>query len=95
MELTDLIRSLSLGAFIGCFTGFLVAVFISFLSGPQNVSFSGVDVINWFFGCIIVGWGFSISGLIYTKEDLALPFQVAFQMIIGFIILFLVAIYLN
>ena len=38
---------------------------------------------------------FSLSGLIYDKEDLSLPLQVMFQMGIGFIVLFSVAIYLG
>lgn len=95
MDLTQLIKSLSMGAFVGCFIGLLVAVFISLQIGPQNISFSGVDIINLFLGCIVVGWAFSLSGLIYEKEDLALPFQVIFQMGIGMAVLFLVAIYLK
>ena len=95
MELTQLIKSLSMGAFVGCFIGLLVAVFISLQIGPQNISFSGVDIINLFLGCIVVGWAFSLSGLIYEKEDLPLPFQIIFQMGIGMAVLFLVAIYLK
>ena len=95
MNFSDIIKSLSLGAFVGCFIGLLVAVLISFQSGPQNISFSGTDIVNLFFGCIIAGWGFSLSGLIYEKENIALPFQVIFQMIVGMSVLFLVAIYLK
>lgn len=95
MNITDLIKSLALGAFVGCFIGLLVAVFISFQWGPQNVSFSGTDIINLFFGSIVAGWGFSLSGNIYDKEDLALPFQIIFQMGIGMTVLFLIAIYLQ
>lgn len=95
MKLTDLIESLALGAFVGCFIGLLVAVLIAFQAGPQNVSFSGVDIINLFFGCIVAGWGFSLTGLIYDREDIALPFQIIFQMGIGMTVLFIIAIYLK
>lgn len=95
MKVTDLIKKLALGAFVGCFIGLLIAVFISLQLGPQNVSFSGTDIVNLFFGCIVAGWGFSLSGLIYDRENLALPLQVIFQMVIGLTVLFLVAIYLK
>lgn len=95
MEFTRIIKSLSMGAFVGCFIGLLVAVFISLQVGPQNIRFLGTDIINLFFGCIVAGWGFSLSGLIYEKEDLALPFQVIFQLGIGMVVLLLVAIYLK
>ena len=95
MEFTRIIKSLSMGAFVGCFIGLLVAVFISLQVGPQNIRFSGTDIINLFFGCIVAGWGFSLSGLIYEKENLALPFQVIFQLGIGMVVLLLVAIYLK
>ena len=95
MNLTDIIERLALGAFVGCFIGLLVAVFISYQAGPQNITFKGTDIINLFFGCIVAGWGFSLTGLIYDREDLSLPVQVIFQMGIGMIVLFLVAIYLK
>ena len=95
MKLTDIIESLALGAFVGCFIGLLVAVLISYQAGPQNISFSGTDIINLFFGCIVAGWGFSLTGLIYEREDLPLPFQIIFQMGIGMTVLFLIAIYLK
>lgn len=95
MNVSNLIKSLAMGAFVGSFIGLLIAVFISFQLGPQNVSFSGTDIVNLFFGCIVAGWGFSLSGLIYDKEDLALPLQVIFQMGVGMTVLFLVAIYLK
>ena len=91
----DLIKRLAMGAFVGCFVGLLVAVFISLQAGPQNISFSGTDIINLFFGCIVAGWGFSLTGIIYEKEDLALPYQIIFQMGIGMTVLFLVAVYLH
>lgn len=95
MNFLDLIKSLAMGAFVGCFIGLLVMVFIAFQLGPQNVSFNGTTVVNLFFGCIVVGWGFSLPGMIYDKEDLALPLQVLIQMGIGMTVLFLVAIYLK
>ena len=91
----DLIKRLAMGAFVGCFIGLLVAVFISLQAGPQNINFSGTDIINLFFGCIVAGWGFSLTGIIYEKEDLALPYQIIFQMGIGMTVLFLVAVYLH
>ena len=70
MKFTDIIESLALGAFVGCFIGLLVAVLISYQVGPQVISFSGTDIINLFFGCIVAGWGFSLTGLIYEREEL-------------------------
>ena len=95
MNVSDIIKTLSMGAFVGCFIGLLVAVFISFQVGPQNISFSGTDIVNLFFGCIVAGWAFSLTGLIYEREDVPLPFQIIFQMGIGMTVLFLVAIYLK
>jgi len=95
MNVADIIEKIALGAFVGCFIGLLVAVLIAYQSGPQNVSFSGTDIINLFFGCIVAGWGFSLSGFIYDREELALPLQVLFQMVIGLGILFAVAVYLK
>ena len=95
MNFIDIIESLALGAFVGCFIGLLVAVLISFQAGPQNISFSGTDIINLFFGCIVAGWGFSLTGLIYEKEDLPFPFQIIFQMGIGMTVLFLIAVHLK
>ena len=95
MKITVLMERLALGAFVGCFIVSLIEVLIAFQSGPQNVTFSGYDVINAFFGSIVIGWAFSLSGLIYDKEDWSLPLQVMFQMGIGFIVLFSVAIYLG
>ena len=70
-------------------------VLISLQSGPENINFSGTTIINTFLGSIVVGWGFSLTGLIYDREDIAFPLQVAFQMGIGMIILFIVAVYLQ
>ena len=95
MNVSDIIKSLSMGAFVGCFIGLLVAVFNSFQVGPQNISFSGTDIVNLFFGCIVAGWAFSLTGLIYEREDVPLPLQIIFQMGIGMTVLFLVAIYLK
>lgn len=92
---TDLIKRLALGAFVGCFIVMLIMVLISLQDGPQSVSFSGTTIINAFLGSIVVGWGFSLTGLIYEREDIAFPLQVAFQMGIGMLILFIVAIYLQ
>ena len=95
MDSANIIKMLSQGAFVGCFIGLMVAVLISYQVGPQNVSFSGVDIINLFFGCIVAGWGFSLTGFIYDREDIALPLQIIFQMGIGMTVLFLIAIYLK
>lgn len=84
-----------MGAFVGCFIVMFVMVLISLQNGPQNVSFDGNTVINAFLGSIVVGWGFSLTGLIYEREDIAFPLQVAFQMGIGMTILFIMAIYLQ
>ena len=95
MKITDLIERLALGAFVGCFIVLLIASLIAVQSGPENVSLSGSEIINGFLGSILIGWGFSLSGFIYQKENLALPLQVLFQMFIGFTVLFTVAIYLG
>ena len=90
-----LIKRLAMGAFIGCFMVMLVMVVGSFSYGPSNVQFSGTEIINAFFGSIVVGWAFSLTGLIYEREDIAFPLQIIFQMGIGMTVLFLVAIYLH
>ena len=91
----DLIERLALGAFVGCFIVMLVMVIGSYSYGPSNVTFSGVEIINAFFGSIVVGWAFSLSGLIYEREDIAFPLQIIFQMVIGMGVLFAVAVYLH
>ena len=84
-----------MGAFVGCFIVMVVMVFISLQIGPSLVKFSGVDIINAFLGSIVVGWAFTLSGMIYEREDIAFPLQVIFQMVIGMGVLFAVAIYLK
>lgn len=84
-----------MGAFVGCFIVMFIMVLISVQDGPQNIEFTGLTIINAFLGSIVVGWGFSLTGLVYEREDIAFPLQIAFQMGIGMIILFLVAIYLQ
>ena len=91
----DLIERLGLGAFVGCFVVMFVMVLGSYIAGPGNVSFSGTEIIGAFFGSIVVGWGFSLSGLIYEKEEVPFPLQVVFQMVIGMGVLFAVAVYLQ
>ena len=60
MQISNLIERIALGAFVGCFIVSLVEVLIALQSGPQNVNFSGYDVINAFLGSIVIGWGFSL-----------------------------------
>ena len=84
-----------MGAFVGCFIVMLVMVIGSYSYGPSNVQFSGVEIINAFLGSIVVGWAFSLSGLIYEREDIAFPLQIIFQMVIGMGVLFAVAVYLK
>jgi hypothetical protein len=91
----ELIERLSLGAFVGCFVVMLVMVLGSYIAGPEKVSFSGVEVINAFLGSIVVGWAFSLSGIIYEKEEVPFYFQVIFQMVIGMGVLFAMAVYLQ
>lgn len=91
----NLIERLSMGAFVGCFIVMLIMVIGSYSYGPSNVTFSGVEIINAFFGSIVVGWAFSLSGLIYEREDIAFPLQIIFQMVIGMGVLFAVAVYLK
>ena len=95
MNFVDILKNLALGAFTGCFIGLMVAVMISLEAGPQNISFSGIDIINLFLGCIVAGWAFSLTGFIYERDDIALPLQIIFQMGIGMTVLFLIAIYLK
>ena len=91
----DLIKRLAMGAFVGCFIVMLVMSLGSYIAGPGHVSFSGVEVINAFLGSIVVGWAFTLSGLIYEKEEVAFPLQVIFQMVIGMGVLFAMAVYLK
>ena len=91
----DIIKRLAIGAFVGCFIVMFVMVLISLQEGPQNIQFTGTTILNAFLGSIVVGWGFSLTGLIYEREDIAFPLQIAFQMGIGMTILFIVAIYLQ
>lgn len=91
----ELIERLALGAFVGCFIVMLVMVLGSYGAGPEKVSFSGVEIINAFFGSIVVGWAFSLSGIIYDKEEVPFPLQVIFQMAIGMGVLFAMAVYLG
>ena len=91
----DLIKRLAMGAFVGCFIVMLVMSLGSYIAGPGNVSFSGVEVINAFLGSIVVGWAFTLSGLIYEKEEVAFPLQVIFHMVIGMGVLFAMAVYLK
>ncbi|WP_407453770.1 DUF3021 domain-containing protein [Methanobrevibacter sp.] len=91
----DLIKRLAMGAFVGCFIVLFIMVLMSLQNGPQNISFSGTTIINAFLGSIVVGWGFSLTGIIYERDDIAFPLQIAFQMGIGMAILFIVAIYLQ
>lgn len=95
MKFIELIKSLALGAFVGCFIVMLVMVIISLSSGVDVVSFSGRDIINAFLGSIVAGWGFSLTGFIYEREDIAFPLQVIFQMGIGMTLLVIIAIYLH
>lgn len=95
MNFVVIIRRLAMGAFIGCFIVMLIMVMFSLQYGPHVVKFSGTDIINAFLGSIVTGWAFSFSGLIYEKEDIAFPFQIMIQMLIGLGVLFAVAIYLK
>ena len=90
-----LIKRLAMGAFVGCFLVMVVMIFVSIQIGLDNVIFSGVDIINAFFGSIVVGWAFSLTGLIYERDDIAFPLQIIFQMGIGMTVLFITAIYLK
>ncbi len=90
-----LIERLALGAFVGCFIVMFIMVLMALQQGPQNVSFTGTEIINAFLGSIVVGWGFSITGLIYEYEKVPFPLQILFQMGIGMTLLFIVAIYLQ
>ena len=92
---TELIERLALGAFVGCFIVMLVMVLGSYAEGPLNVSFSGLEIINAFFGSIVVGWAFSLTGIIYDREEVPFPLQIIFQMGIGMTVLFIMAIYLQ
>ena len=95
MKIADLIKKLALGAFVGCFIVLLIMVLMSFQEGPETAFLTGRDIINAFFGSIVVGWAFSLTGTIYEREDIPFPLQVLFQMGIGFAVLFSVAIYLG
>lgn len=91
----DLIKRLAMGAFVGCFIVMVVMIIISVQLGPSNIHFSGVDIINAFLGSIVVGWAFSLTGLIYERDEISFPLQIIFQMGIGMTVLFIVAVYLK
>ena len=91
----DLIKRLAMGAFVGCFIVMVVMIFISVQLGPSNIHFSGVDIINAFLGSIVVGWAFSLTGLIYERDEISFPLQIIFQMGIGLTVLCIVAVYLK
>ena len=84
MDLKDIIESLALGAFVGCFILCLVEIMISLIAGPENISFSGTDIINGVLGSIVAGFGFSLPSFIYEREDIP-----------GMAVLFAIAIYLG
>ncbi len=92
---SKIIKSLAMGSFVGSFIILLLMSIISLRYGPQNISFDGTTVINAFLGTNIVGWAFSLSSLIYEKEEYPLPLQVIFQMFFGLTVLYIVAIYLQ
>ncbi|MDO5826494.1 MAG: hypothetical protein BZ137_01445 [Methanosphaera sp. rholeuAM130] len=83
MELIKIVKQLALGAFVGCFILCMVIALIS-TSSSHSVSFDGLYLTKSIFASILIGWAFSISGLIYNNEDLPLVLQVLIQMICGF-----------
>lgn len=95
MDKSIIIKKLSMGAFVGCFIVMLVMTLGSLSYGPENVVFTGVEVVNAFLGSIVVGWAFSLAGTVYDREDLAFPLQVMIQMGTGMLVLFAVAVYLK
>ena len=93
---TDLIiKKMSMGAFVGTFIILFLMALGSLMYGPENVIFTGVEVVNAFLGSIVVGWAFSFAGLIYEYENISFPLQVIIQMGIGLSVLFAVAAYLQ
>ena len=95
MDKSIIIKKLSMGAFVGCFIVMLVMTLGSLSYGPENVVFTGVEVVNAFLGSIVVGWAFSLAGTVYDKEDMAFPLQVIIQLGTGMLVLFAVAVYLK
>lgn len=93
MKVVNLVRSLALGAFVGCFVISIIEILMALAAGPENFVVTGSEIINLFLGSIVIGFAFSLPTFIYEREDIALPFQVIFQMGIGMIVLFVVAIY--
>ena len=76
---------------------FAFSAFFKSLKSSSRSILSVLILYNLIFANFIgfTSYAFSLSGLIYDKEDLSLPLQVMFQMGIGFIVLFSVAIYLG
>ena len=93
MKAVNLVRSLALGAFVGCFVISIIEILMALATGPENFVITGSEIINLVLGSIVIGFAFSLPTFIYEREDIALPFQVIFQMGIGMIVLFVVAIY--
>lgn len=93
MKAVNLVRSLALGAFVGCFVISIIEILMALVAGPENFVITGSEIINLVLGSIVIGFAFSLPTFIYERDDIALPFQVIFQMGIGMIVLFVVAIY--
>lgn len=94
MKLIDIVKQLALGAFVGCFILCMVIVLIA-TSSSHSVSFDALYLSKSIFASIIIGWAFSLSGLIYDNEEFPLALQVLIQMICGLTTLFLSAIILG
>ncbi|MDR0900639.1 MAG: DUF3021 domain-containing protein [Methanobrevibacter sp.] len=95
MDNMKIARLIFLGASIGCFVISLVELLMISIVGFSNFSLNGYEIFNFIIGGIVVGIVFALGSLIYEREDLSLLTQTAIQMGSGFIVLFIVGIYLQ
>lgn len=91
-RLGDMIILAVVGALIGCTIISFIGIMIALAMGPENFMISGTTLINSVLGAIIVGFGFALPSVIYENENISLPYQILFQMGIGFIVLLIVGV---
>lgn len=72
MKVVNLVRSLALGAFVGCFVISIIEILMALAAGPENFVVTGSEIINLVLGSIVIGFAFSLPTFIYGREDIAL-----------------------
>jgi hypothetical protein len=95
MNISEILKLSYIGASTGCLILAIVEIFIATSVGMSNFVLNGHDIVNYTLGGIIIGLGFVLPSMIYEKENISSIIQIAIQMGIGFIVLFIVGIYLK